>query len=133
MASSALFVSSADHSSPVNTGVFLVKPRQFLYVDAIKLLHYCQWSNKTGFNEAGDPAFLWNDPKQLDRLSAGFGTLDRVHHKMKRTDFVKKRTWLFVGGNIDQGKPPRQTSYQLHVSLISLLPCSQASSGTCFT
>ena len=110
MASHALFVGSADHASPVNTGVFLIKPRRFLYQEAIRLLRGCSWNEKTGFDGAGDPHDLSNDSKLLLRLAAGTGSLGHVTRKMKGTAFVKERTWLFVGGNIDQGASQQSNS-----------------------
>lgn len=106
MASDALFVGTPDHEAPVNTGVFLLKPRRFLYREGLRLLHNGSWTAKTGFNNAGAPAALSADEKQLVRLAAGAGSMNYVERKLRATMFVKGNTWFFVGGNIDQGELP---------------------------
>ena len=39
----------------------------------------------------------------MERLAVGRGSLLLARRKMLMTAFVKEKTWLFVGGNIDQG------------------------------
>ena len=110
MDSKALFVATPDHASPVNTGVWLLKPRRYLYDEAIRLLHTANFSAHDGFDHAGTPHTLASDEAQLSRLTSGkddqtasMTTAMATKAKLDQTDFVKLRTWLFVGGNIDQG------------------------------
>lgn len=51
----ALFVGLFDHASPVNAGLWLARPRCFIYNDAVRLLRYGSWSAKSGFNNVGSP------------------------------------------------------------------------------
>mmetsp|Transcript_37452 Transcript_37452/g.74892 ORF Transcript_37452/g.74892 Transcript_37452/m.74892 type:complete len:260 (-) Transcript_37452:74-853(-) len=52
------FVSSPDHSSPLNTGVFLAKPRGALLLRAHECLRNCQWSASSGFHLGGSLGFV---------------------------------------------------------------------------
>ena len=90
----------------MNTGVFLLKPRLFLYEEGLRVLLNCKWTNRTGFDGSGDPVALATDPLQLERLAAGMGGVEKARKKMQMTAFFKERSWLFVGGNIDQGEQP---------------------------
>jgi len=77
MASDALFSGSPDHSSPVNTGVFLVKPREWLFRAAVRCLRSCWWEPKLGFDSVGAPQNISNNVPLLRRLAAGFAPPDR--------------------------------------------------------
>ncbi|KAL3892853.1 MAG: hypothetical protein SGPRY_014720, partial [Prymnesium sp.] len=114
MKSKARFVGSPDHSTPVNTGVWLYKPHAQIYRDALDVLRHGSWNAAQGFNEAGDAHSLGMDPKQLQRLAVGRVNWDKdeasarsqiwpASFKMNHTQFMKENTWFFVGGNIDQG------------------------------
>ena len=123
MASDALFSGSPDHSSPVNTGVFLVKPREWLFRAAVRCLRSCWWEPKLGFDSVGAPQNISNNVPLLRRLAAGFAPPDAtgsgwfrsarptkvtyrqawVADTLRRSEFYKQNNWLFVGGNLDQG------------------------------
>ena len=112
MRSSALFVGSPDHASPVNTGVWLMKPRVWLFRAALRTLRTADWNRTTGFDGVSDARTVSEDHALLERLAAGHKHAARltrgvrrdvVLRRLRKTVFVKERTWLFVGGNIDQG------------------------------
>ena len=44
MSSDFLFVGVPDHSSPVNGGVWLAKPRRWLYAESLALMRNCTFS-----------------------------------------------------------------------------------------
>ena len=128
LASDALFAATPDHSSPVNTGVWLAKPREWLFRAAVRCLHNCSWDAERGFNSISRPRRIANNAPLLRRLAAGVGdgsvnnalndhfnmttstpdssTKDAfklVMRQMQGTTFYKQNTWFFVAGNLEQG------------------------------
>jgi hypothetical protein len=55
LGSSALFVSLFDHASPVNGGLWLVRPRCKIFHGAMAVLERGTWSAKQGFDSVGSP------------------------------------------------------------------------------
>ena len=124
LASDALFAATPDHESPVNTGVWLAKPREWLFRAAIKCLHNCSWDAERGFNSISRPHRIAKNAPLLRRLAAGVGdgsvnnalpgktptpdfswpqAFKLVMRQMQNTRFYKQNTWFFVCGNLDQG------------------------------
>ena len=123
MASDALYAATPDHSSPANAGVWLAKPREWLFRAAVRCLHNCSWDAERGFNSISRPRRIANNAPLLRRLAAGVGdgsvndVLDNhapsdfstkdafklVMRQMQGTDFYKKNTWFFVAGNLESG------------------------------
>ena len=123
LASDALFAATPDHASPVNAGVWLAKPREWLFRAAVRCLHNCSWEAERGFNSISRPRRIANNAPLLRRLAAGVGdgsvnnALDHhstpdfsmkdafklVMRQMRGTAFYKENTWFFVSGNLDQG------------------------------
>ena len=113
MQSRALFVGSPDHASPLNTGIWLLKPRAWLFQAMLRALLTATWNSASGFNGIGTPHAVANSTNLKLRLMSGYGKggreqLIRVEAKLKSTEFLKESTWKFVGGNIDQGKCNRE-------------------------
>lgn len=100
MASQALFVGVPDHSSPVNGGVWLAKPRRWLYREALALLQDCSFSFANGFNGVGPPRGLRVSVSSL-RLGAGGGNY--AADLLNRTQMYEQNNWKFTGGSLDQG------------------------------
>jgi hypothetical protein len=121
LASGALFAATPDHSSPINTEVWLAKPREWLFGAAVRCLYNCSWEAERGFNSISSPRRIANNAPLLRRLAAGVGDGSVInalgnHSKpsikdafklamslMRGTDFYKVNTWRFVNGNLDQG------------------------------
>ena len=100
MSSDFLFVGVPDHSSPVNGGVWLAKPRRWLYAESLALMRNCSFSFAHGFNGVGAPRSLRLDLGAL-QLGAGGGSYatDLLH----RTSMFEHNDWKFTGGSLDQG------------------------------
>ena len=100
MASQALFVGVPDHSSPVNGGVWLAKPRRWLYREALALLRDCSFSFADGFNGVGPPRGL---RVSVDSLRLGAGGGNYAADLLNRTQMYEQNSWKFTGGSLDQG------------------------------
>ena len=59
MASAALYVSSPDHASPTNTGIWLAKPRQWVHSQALNVLANASFSPVTGYDDVRQPPHLF--------------------------------------------------------------------------
>lgn len=104
--SSALIVSEPDHASPINTGVFLAKPTRWVHAAGLRCLRSCNFSEGTGFDEAGEPQKLFgNQSRRLwQQLEAGTGSpRGSARTALQSTEMWKKNTWSFVAGNLEQG------------------------------
>jgi len=101
-ASSALFVASPDNAAPLNTGLFLLKPRGWLHRLALALLCNASWSRTDGFNQVGRPSTLGVDGRR--RLAAGAGVSEsRAARVINGTEMGRTDSWQFVAGDLDQG------------------------------
>ena len=109
MKSRALFVGSSDHDSPVNTGVWLLKPRAWLFQALLHALLTTTWDAESGFDHVGTPRIIANSTSLRSRLMAGHVKrgarrgLKKTELHLKATAFWKQNTWRFVAGDIDQG------------------------------
>jgi hypothetical protein len=141
--SRALFACTADHQSPVNGGALVVKPREWLYAEALETLRRnLSFDPTLGFNSVGRPRSL--HPK-MGLISEGSGmSADAVASKLNKTVMFSTDSWRFVGSNVDQcacHAPARFASLQ-ESSLSKCLPSrthvrvrvlAGASFGTCCT
>lgn len=100
MSSDFLFVGVPDHSSPVNGGVWLAKPRRWLYAEALALMRNCTFSFAHGFNDVGAPRSLRLD---LGALQLGAGGGNYATDLLHRTSMFEHNDWKFTGGSLDQG------------------------------
>ena len=106
-----LIVGSPDHESPINTGVLLIKPRRWVFTEALQLMRRGNWSTQTGFAGAGTPRQLFTNRLSLLRqLELGYlPKLLRSRNGGKAwatlvtTQMMISNSWSFVGGNLDQG------------------------------
>jgi len=104
--SSALFVSLFDHASPVNGGLWLVRPRCDVFSQAVELLERGRWSAAEGFDGVGAPrSFLRSRMREVaGRLAAGSdASLFKVEGTINGTHYGKLNSWDFVNGALDQG------------------------------
>jgi hypothetical protein len=86
---------SADHSSPLNTGVMLLKPSAELYEDGLSLLRTHRWSRKAGFNSTGSLQSVLNATiSRLDSMSS---------RELMNSYGYRQDSWSFVCGDADQG------------------------------
>tara|TARA_B110001452_G_scaffold12547_1_gene10330 strand:+ start:54 stop:1091 length:1038 start_codon:yes stop_codon:yes gene_type:complete len=88
LASHIELVASADHESPVNTGVLLIRPRVATYKRGLQALSRLRFNYTHGFEGRGTPCEV-------------LGPLTIQHSK--RSWAVRRCSWNFVGGNADQG------------------------------
>ena len=109
LASRALFVSLCDHASPVNGGLFLVRPRMRIFQQGLDVLERGTWTAKEGFDGVGSPQ-SWSAADRtrvrrlVERLAAGSGaSLFKVEGTINSTQFWKFDSWDFVNGALDQG------------------------------
>ena len=103
--SSAYVSTSPDHSSPVNTAVFLAKPRRWLHSYIQDVLHAGLRFNRThGFNGAGPPDTYFRGVN-ISRLAQGLGTsLDHAEKVLRHRNMLEKTNdWNFVCAPVDQG------------------------------
>ncbi len=96
---SVRFVANADSMSPVNGGLWLVKPSRQMLANMLRSLRRCSWNASHGWELAGPPRSLGLAPRHLDgaRLSTDVGDVP------ERSDAYRRNDWRFVGGNVDQG------------------------------
>lgn len=88
LASHTELVASADHESPVNTGVLLIRPRLATYWRGFQALSRLQFNYSHGFEGRGTPCEV-------------LGTRAIQHSRVSWA--VRRCSWNFVGGNADQG------------------------------
>ena len=103
--SSMLFSAKTDHASPVNGGLWMLKPRCAMHAEAMTLLNYANWTISEGFNNTGRPQSIVSqveDPGLMERLGAGGHGLT-APHKLNLTAYWRRNVWSFVGGGTDQG------------------------------
>ena len=97
---------SPDHSSPINTAVMLIKPRQWLLERALRVLRrQLAFDTQTGFNHVGRPRDLVINVTQL--ALGGFGrrrsAIDAARKRLNDTMAYVRNDWSFVCGSTDQG------------------------------
>jgi hypothetical protein len=98
MASDATFVGAPDHSAPINTGVWLAKPRARWLREALRVLRTCNWSRALGYCDVGRPATIdaVNGTRLVAQLARGHaaGAPDQVRaqvrRKLKLSEYARK-------------------------------------------
>ena len=121
LASDALFAATPEPGAPINSGVWLAKPREWLFRAAVRCLYNCSWEAERGFNSISRPRRVANNAPLIRRLAAGVGDGSVIsalgNHStpsikdafklamrlMRGTTFYRENTWRFVSGNLDQG------------------------------
>ena len=108
LASSALFVGLFDHASPVNGGLWLVRPRRWLHRQSLQLLRHGSWTAERGFDGVGSPRQIALNrtlmAPLLERIAAGSAaSLFKVEGVLNYTQYFRFNSWNFVNGHLDQG------------------------------
>eukprot|EP00326_Haptolina_ericina_P000529 CAMPEP_0181202378 /NCGR_PEP_ID=MMETSP1096-20121128/18808_1 /TAXON_ID=156174 ORGANISM="Chrysochromulina ericina, Strain CCMP281" /NCGR_SAMPLE_ID=MMETSP1096 /ASSEMBLY_ACC=CAM_ASM_000453 /LENGTH=420 /DNA_ID=CAMNT_0023292883 /DNA_START=380 /DNA_END=1642 /DNA_ORIENTATION=- len=96
------FVGNADPSSPINAGLFIVRPSVALYEDALAVLSTCRFNTAHGWDYVGRPQTLTFNPRHPDGEEAGKFSHDIANDPIVSHAF-KLNNWAFTGANIDQG------------------------------
>jgi hypothetical protein len=108
-----LVSASPDYSSPVNTGIMLLKPHRPIVAMAAALMHGCTWTNATGFDGAGSPRA--RGAGNLTRLTWGTGFAEASTMRvLTSTTMWSKNTWDFVSGMSDQVRPHTPSASPSH-------------------
>lgn len=97
----ALATAGRDHSSPVNTGLFFARPSIPLYRDGIAVLRGCKFTGERGWQNVGSPRALLASGLRASRVDGS--ALGGGGGNLSDTEAGKKNTWLFAGGEVDQG------------------------------
>ena len=99
---------SPDHSSPVNTGVMLIKPRRWLYLEIANVLSTnLTFDPVNGFNGVGRPRSLLS--VNISRLASGAynssssKAVEAASVRLNRTMGYTRNEWNFVCSPVDQG------------------------------
>ena len=105
---------SADHEGPLNTGVMLLRPSRFLYMDGLRVLRQCRLNTTHGWGLVGPPQSLSLGPPRFFSSASG-GTMvpseALIHGKralyvpLNWTMAFRRNNWKFVAGAEDQGTP----------------------------
>ena len=85
-------IASSDWSSPINTGVMLLKPRLSTFDEGVSVLRRGQFHPLFGFDRVGRP-----------REALAHLTREVVWPGIMRTNMFRKNDWNFIGGHADQG------------------------------
>lgn len=88
LASHIELVASADHESPVNTGVLLIRPRLATHRRGVAALSSLRFNYTHGFEGRGTPCEVLA-PRTIQQSRGSWA--------------VRRCSWNFVGGNSDQG------------------------------
>ena len=105
-------VVNADHESPLNGGLLLIRPSRGIYRDGIRVLRECRANLSHGWGLVGPPRVAMPAPRYLQAGSADTTTtsMPRVargiwHWRpdLSKSTWFKRDDWNFVGGLEDQG------------------------------
>ena len=95
-------ISNADGMSPVNGGVFIVRPSSQRYREAIRLLHRCRFNATHGWDLIGPPRSLGLVYRHPDGAELRLNEGD-TGDPPGLTDAYRHNNWAFVGADSDQG------------------------------
>lgn len=93
------FVANADAMSPVNGGLWLVKPSRPTLNAMLRALRRCRWNVSHGWDLVGPPQSLGLSPRHPD----GQAVSTDVGDVPERSDAYRRNDWSFVNGGTDQG------------------------------
>jgi hypothetical protein len=98
------FAGNADSSSPVNAGLFLVRPSAALFKQALEVLSYCRFTTTHGWDYVGRPRALTFNILHPDGEVGRADTRDgEIVNNPNATDAIRWNKWSFAGADIDQG------------------------------
>ena len=95
-------IAHADSMSPVNGGLFIVRPSMSRYESGLRVLRRCSFNETHGWDLRGPPraletAFRFADGTSVPEVSADIGD------PPLRSDAYRRNDWRFVGADSDQG------------------------------
>ena len=85
----------------MNTGLFFARPSLSLFRDGLAVLRGCEFSAKLGWQRAGSPRSLIAGGLHPRRVDGS--PLDGDSGNLSHTEAFRRDTWLFAGGEVDQG------------------------------
>ena len=103
------YLSNADASSPVNTGVFVARPDRALFMDGVDVLRRQDYSKSDGWGRIGRPHVAFErapPPRFLDGAPVLRDSPFRPSFAKAITELGNATSWWtgsFVGGEADQG------------------------------
>lgn len=97
--SNTRFVANADAMSPVNGGLWLVRPSRAAFNNGLRTLRRCRWNRTHGWEGVGPPRSLDVRPRHAD----GTALTGDVGDLPERSDAYRSNHWGFVNGDADQG------------------------------
>ena len=108
-------LASADASSPVNTGVMLIKPARWLYRDGVSVLSACTVNQTHGWGLVGKPRGLHLRPRYFSATAGGSTTARPQQVELRKwyssnpslTNAHKFNSWDFVAAAEDQARRTR--------------------------
>ena len=92
-------LSHADSMSPMNGGVWLVRPSAARYATGLRVLHRCKFNSSHGWDHVGPPRSLGLAFKHAD----GTRVSDDTGDPPWQSDAYRRDDWAFVGADSDQG------------------------------
>jgi hypothetical protein len=99
LASRFRFVANADAMSPVNGGLWLVKPSVQALESMLRLVAACAVNGSHGWSYVGPPSSLALTPRHVD----GESLRSDVGDVPSRSDAYRRDDWRYVAGVTDQG------------------------------
>ena len=94
------FIANGDAMSPVNGGLWLVRPSLATYRDGLHVLGRCRYNGSHGGEGAGPPRGLHLTPRHTD----GRRVVSDAGDSPTGNDAYTRNDWRFVGGATDQAR-----------------------------
>lgn len=92
-------VSSADHDSPLNAGIMLIRPSTDLFAAGLRVIGRCRYNRTHGWELVGPPSTL---PLRFRHTDGSPVEKDVADHPATTLAF-KQDSWHFAGADYDQG------------------------------
>ena len=91
-----------------NGGLWLARPRCWLFKEALQLLRHGQWTARHGFDRIGTPHQIGANRSLMkpliEMIASGSGaSLFKVEGTLNYTQYFRWNKWDFVNGHLDQG------------------------------
>lgn len=96
------FIANADQASPVNGGLWLVRPSQRTLDLALRALGHCRFNASHGWDFVGRPRQLLQNELLMRHPNGAVVTHDVGDHP-NRTICARRNSWAFHNGDSDQG------------------------------
>ena len=97
------FAANADASSPINAGIFIVRPSMALFKDALAVLADCRFNRTHGWDHVGRLRTLEFNMTHPDGEKARVDRHATLVDVPTNADAFTLNKWSFAGGDIEQG------------------------------